>query len=87
MANAEEMKQSHRYPYTYAYDWFRMAGLAESRADAAGLFHDSDLDKEAIVRQAADQYIDYYVELDAIEERKNSQLESYAKIFDERRLT
>lgn len=81
MADAEVMKQSPRYPYTYAYDWFRMAGVAESRADAAGLFRGSDLDKEAIVRKAADEYIAYYVGVEELERQKDETLSVYRGIF------
>lgn len=53
-----------RYPYTYAYDWVREAGLAESRGDAAfWCKHEAirrGVEKDYLCRILADQYVKYY---------------------------
>ena len=47
-----KLRESGRYPYTYACDLLRQAGLAESRADAAQLYNSWE---EA--RELAERYI------------------------------
>jgi len=48
-------RKDKRYPYTYACDWLRMAGKADSRADACRLYDGYD---EAC--RYADQYCIYW---------------------------
>lgn len=49
------LREHPRYPYTYACDWLRMKGLAESRSDAASMYDGWD---EAVV--LADKYVTYW---------------------------
>lgn len=56
-------KKDDRYPYTYACDWLRMCGAANSRSEASELYEGYD---EAC--SLADQYCLYYGYLKAAEE-------------------
>ena len=59
-------KESARYPYTYACDWLRMCGKADTRSEAAQLYDGYD---EAC--RYADQYVLYW----SIRENAESLLE------------
>jgi len=60
-----EMRQSSRFPYTYAADWVRMAGLAESRAEASQwrqrAAEEMGKDDAALAEELALEYIAHYV--------------------------
>ena len=60
-------RDSTRYPYTYACDWLRMLGLADSRSEAARLYKDEG---EAI--KLAEKYIYYNVFLTLADEYKET---------------
>lgn len=78
-----EMRKSARYPYTYAYDLIRDAGLADSRA-AASVWVDLALEtrfkdvqtfsKESFCVAVAEQFIDYLASLIVLEEMKKGSI-------------
>ncbi len=49
------LRSHSRYPYTYACDWLRLQGKAETRAEAAGMY---DGWTEAVV--LAEKYVTYW---------------------------
>lgn len=57
------LREHARYPYTYACDWLRMKGLAESRSEAAGLYNGWD---EAVV--LAEKYVTYFALMNMADE-------------------
>lgn len=70
-----EMKESSRYPYTYAYDLIREAGMADSRSDASRwveivVGEDAEKKRKFCVN-LADQYIAYEAEVEILRARKN----------------
>lgn len=60
------LREHSRYPYTYACDWLRMKGLAQSRSDAAQLINGRD---EAVI--LAEQYVTYFSLLNMADEFLN----------------
>lgn len=74
-----------RYPYTFAYDWLREAGLAESRADAAKFVRERaeelGLDAEDLIVKAADEYIAYWSAQEEAEQVKRDTLMGWNKLF------
>jgi hypothetical protein len=82
-------REDSRWPYTYAYDWMRMAGMFEARADGPEWFRDKakalSIDVRKLQEKAADEYIAYYNAIEQVEDDRNdkvawwSGLESYAK--------
>jgi len=86
MSTRDEMKASSRYPYTYAADWVRMAGLADSRADASRwrkAVDVGDMDDAEFAALLANQYIDYWVAVEAADNNKTAlfnKLKAMAKV-------
>lgn len=73
-----------RYPYTYAYDWLREAGLVESRSEAAEWVHDRFPDEEermSFILQMANQYCEHYESVKRLEEIKTRLLQSLRENF------
>jgi hypothetical protein len=74
-----------RYPYTFAYDWLREAGLAESRADAAGYVRkraeELGLDAQTLIVKAADEYITYWSKHEEAEQLKRDKFMEWDKLF------
>lgn len=77
------MRKSTRYPFTYAYDFIREAGLADSRAAASvwvdlalemRFKDDPTISKESFCAAVAEQAIDYLVSLDILEEIKKGNI-------------
>ena len=63
LAHHRERFSRTRYPYTYAYDYFRANVPGDySRAESAGLVREhckqKGLDPEAIIRELAERYLD-----------------------------
>jgi hypothetical protein len=69
-------KENSRYPFTFACDFVRMAGLAHSRADASillGKLADFvGLEHREMAEKVANQYIDYYAGLHELETKKEA---------------
>jgi hypothetical protein len=74
-----------RYPYTFAYDWFREAGLAESRADAAKFVRERaeelGLDAEELIFKAADEYIAYWSAHEEAEQLKRDKFMDWSNLL------
>lgn len=77
------MRKSTRYPFTYAYDFIREAGLADSRAAASVWvdlalethFKDTDsMNKESFCVVLAEQAIEYWASYNLIEETKKGHI-------------
>ena len=79
-----DMKESPRYPFTYAYDWLRSAGVATSRADAASWASSAaeamGITKEQLVERAASEYVAYWGSVADLDLKKIKELEFWASI-------
>jgi hypothetical protein len=69
-----ELRDSSRYPYTYACDWLRMKGKAKSRSEAAQLYSD-----EAEATIYAEQYVAYEASQAMAEDMINEALQAMAE--------
>lgn len=73
-----------RYPYTYAYDWLRQAGVAESRADAADwvrrVCEATGQTKEDICVKAAGEYMHYWNAVTDLDIEKSEQFSGWLKM-------
>ena len=67
-------RNSQRYPYTYACDWIREAGLAQSRSDASQWRRakavELGIEDAELARLYADQYIHYYASLEQLQAKR-----------------
>lgn len=80
MINFFSKENVNRYPYTFAYDWIKTAGLAESRGDAASWFRNKfpvDADRLSNIEKAADEYIDHYNKVNDLEAFKEKTLSAW----------
>lgn len=70
----EEMKQSTRYPYTYACDWLREAGIALDRSQAAQtiskLSDKMGVPRDDLARILAEQYCNFWSQIEELEEKR-----------------
>jgi len=77
-------KKNDRYPFTYACDWLREAGVADSRSDASDwITREAEIlstDKSYIARTLADQYINYYSKLEELNASKENQLDHWRHV-------
>lgn len=77
-------KDHSRYPYTFAYDWMRQAGVAGSRADAAEWAVRAakavGVDVKEFIERAADEYIEYWKKHEEAEALAREKLGYYANI-------
>ena len=76
-------RSDKRFPFTYAYDWLRMAGVANSRADAAEWVRsvtNSPLERDVLIERAAGEYIDYGNKIQQADDTKDSQFGHYAAL-------
>ena len=70
------LRETNRYPYTYACDLLRYAGLAESRSEAAQLYTSWD---EA--RELAERYICVAAQEILAEEEMKRHLEEVHELY------
>lgn len=77
-------KDSPRYPFTYAYDWLRGAGLFEARADGPAWVRIAakslGVDVEVLQTKAADEYIAYWNEIERLDEERLEKLRWWSNL-------
>lgn len=74
-------KEDSRYPYTYACDWLRMAGLAKSRSDASEVISKlatwRKIPREDQAKEIAGQYVRHFEERERLDDEKASMLDHW----------
>ena len=77
-------REDSRWPYTYAYDWMRMAGMFEDRADGPEWFRQRaevlGIDVRSLQEKAADEYIAYHNAVEQLEASRGDIVSWWAQI-------
>ena len=75
----QRMRATTRYPFTYACDWIRESGIAESRSEASRWVADNYQKmgfafSQHLVVMLAEQYIDHYAEIERLDKAKAAKM-------------